>query len=164
MVQQTQIEVETSFEGEDAKNLLKALKDETKPFKDRLSGAIADEVVEQYITALRENGSVVTGAGIESIESEHMSEGMYAVKMNDYLQQVDQGTSAAERKPVELDDRLVAAGKQYGLRPRILQSILQEKGTRAHPFRGKAIGRAVSKIDDLAKAELKKVMDEIDQN
>jgi len=164
MVNKTEISVETEFKGEDAQKLLKALKDEQKPFKDKVSGAIAQEVVDQYIAALRENGSVVTGQGIRSIGSEHMGEGMYAVKMNDYLQDVDTGTSAAERKPVELNDRLVAAGKQYGLRPRILQSILEEKGTRAHPFREKAIQRAVGKSDEIAQSELKKMMDDIDQN
>lgn len=163
MPQKTEINVETELKGEEAKQLLAALKEEAKPFKDKVSGAIAEEVVEQYIRALKENGSVVTGKGIDSIDSEHMSEGMYAVKMNDYLQQVDTGTSASERKPVELNDRLIAAGKQYGMRPRILQNILQNNGTRAHPFRGKAIERAAGKIDDIVKKELRKMMDDIDQ-
>lgn len=164
MPKQTTIEADVEFEGEEAKKLLQALKTETeKPTRDRLAGAIIDELVQQYIAGLRENGSVITGEGIQSIHSRHMGEGSYALVMNDYLQQVDEGTSAAERKPVDLNDRLVAAGKSYGMRPRILQAILQDKGTRPHPFRAKAIERSMSKLDDIAKAEIKKILDEVEQ-
>lgn len=161
MPRQTTIEADVEFEGEEATKLLEALKAETeKPTRDRLAGAVADEVVQQYIAALRENGSVITGEGVRSINSQHMGEGTYAVMMNDYLQQVDEGTSASERKPVDLDDRLVAAGKEYSMRPRVLQAILQDKGTRAHPFRAKAIERATGKLDEIAKAEIQKILDE----
>lgn len=151
------------FDSGSAKKLLDSLKDKLgKTTVDKMSGALADQVVQEYQQSLAENRSVVTGTGLDSIRSEHLGEGVYGIMMVSYLDQVDAGRSAGNKPPVRNNTRLQEAAKQYGVNPYALAQSIANNGTRAHPFKKKALERVESRSSDIAEGELQKVMDEIE--
>ena len=124
--------------------------DMEKPLQNRIAGAIANDLVFKYIEALQENGSTVTRTGLQSIESDKIGTGQYGVYMKAYLDQVDKGTTAEERKPVEMNERLVEAANQYGLAPGHLQGILRTLGTEEKPFKDRSRDKTRENAAELA--------------
>lgn len=123
--------------------------DMQKTLLNQMSGEIADTLVQEYIDGLVENDSVVTGGGLESIESRKMGTGTYGVFMAGYLDQVDKGTTSSERKPVdENNERLIAAAEKYGMPPSLLAQTLREKGTEPHPFKKLARMRTQEQVGE----------------
>jgi len=162
MAENVEISADLSFDSDTAKNILQALHQELdKPTPDRTSGALADQVVREYILALAENSSVVTGTGLESIESQHIGPGTYGVYLAEYLDQVDQGRNSGNHPPVRNNERMQQAAEAYNMSPYALAEHIAKYGTRAHPFKEKALERLESKSRDIAESELEELRDKI---
>jgi len=165
MADEAEMSVSIKFEGEKAHSLLDTLGQEAdKPTPDRLAGGLADMVVREYINSLNQNDSRVTGTAERSIESRHMGTGKYGVYIASYLDQVDQGTSASERdEEVQGNSRLIAAAHKYGMSPYALARAINQRGTRAYPFKKQAIETASSKAGDVAREELQELQDKLER-
>jgi len=109
--------------------------DMQKTVLNEMAGSVADTLVLEYIESLQSNANRITGEGLQSIESLKQGTGRYSIFMKAYLEEVDKGTTPAERKPVEIDERLVEAANFYGMNPVQLRNVLQANGTKAHPFK-----------------------------
>jgi len=151
--------IKIELEADDTIQVLKDLAQETdKPFADRLTGAIADLAIREYKQALVENGSVVTGHGLESIQSTHLETGKYGVMMAGYLDQVDKGTTPAERLPITDYTRFKAAADEYGMSVLTLESVIKREGTQAHPFKQRALRRTTSFAEEEAQRQLDQLL------
>jgi len=160
------INISTSihFDEETAVNMVDALGEEVaKPTPDRLAGALADRVVREYIQALTENGSVVTGTGINSINSQHLGPGVYGIMIASYLDQVDQGRNSGNHPPVANNTRLQRAAEKYGINPYALAQSIANKGTVPHPFKKKALERVRADTGNEAQSEMEKVMERVEK-
>jgi len=147
------------LEAKDSIQVLDDLAQETeKPFADKLTGAIADLAVREYKQALVENGSVVTGKGLQSIESKHLETGKYGVLMAGYLETVDKGATPAERLPITDYTRFKAAADEYGMSVLTLESVIKKEGTKAHPFKERALRRTTSFAEEEAQRQLDQLL------
>ena len=125
-----------------------------------MAGAVADQLVQQYISALEEQGSVVTGTGVKSIQSRQEGQGEYGVIMADYLEEVDKGTTPSERLPIENYERFRAAAEEYGIGVLGLEKVIKEKGTDANAFKQEAREQAVQDARDRIADKLESALEE----
>lgn len=158
-------EISIELDADVAEKVVDALGQELeKPTPDKMAGAIADEVVQQFIEALRQNDSRVTGEGLESIESRHTGTGVYGIFSARYLDAVDEGTQATGRPPpVKNNTRLQEAAKKYGIDPYALAQSIANNGTDAHPFKEPAIEAISSELGDIAEEEMEKTLNKVSQ-
>ena len=156
MSQKPEITASIEVKDNDVVNTLNTLGQQMdKPTPDMIAGVIADQVVREYINALRQNGSVVTGTGIQSIESVHFGTGVYGVMIARYLDAVDEGTSGyGKPPPVDNNHRLQSAANSYGMNPYQLSKSIGDSGTDAHPFKKEALEKVESKMNDLVAQEV----------
>lgn len=151
-----------NLEKEGAHLLLNALGIEVeKPTPDNISGALADHIVRMYQQELIKNGSVVTGTGIESINSEHFGTGVYGIMIASYLDQVDEGRDSGNHPPVAGNERLTAWADKHGVNPYALAKHIADHGTKPHPFKESALDRARSEASDIVETESDKLIDRI---
>lgn len=163
MADGTRIGMYTGFDEDSAQQVLRTLTQQLdNEGPDNMAGAIADQVVREYAHALAENGSEVTGTGIDSIESEHIGNGVYAVVIARYLDAVERGRSSGNHPPVSGNTRLQRAARKYGIDPYALAKSIAEKGTDPHPFKRKALDRVNVASSNIAESELDKMLDSSD--
>jgi len=113
-----------------------------------MAGAVADRLVREYISALKERER--TGTGMANIESRQTGDGEYGITMPDYLEQVHSGATAAERKPVDEESyRLQVAAQEYGMSPTALAIVLRSEGVEASRWKDeprKTVEKEVGKL------------------
>ena len=152
------------FEASKGVSLLNALGQELeKPTRDSIAAEIADIVVQRYKDSFLSTANSITGTGLNSIESRHLSDGVYGIYMADYLEHVDKGTTSGTFP--QMNNRLKAAANEYGMDPRFLANLIFKKGTKPHPFKRSALQPLQQIAEDIAEQEiaeaLEKAMDDM---
>ena len=146
------------FEASKGVSLLNALGQELeKPTRDSIAAEIADIVVQRYKDSFLSTANSITGTGLNSIESRHLSDGVYGIYMADYLEHVDKGTNSGYFP--RISNRLKAAANEYGMDPRFLAIVIFRKGTKPHPFKRPALQPLQQIAEDIAEQEMAEALE-----
>lgn len=128
-----------------------------KPVRDSMAAELTSMLTVELKNSLQENGSVVSGRGLNSIMPIHLDDGRYGIQMKQYLEYVDKGTPP-HHPPVRNNHRFQTWAEQNGIDPHALARSIARKGTQAHPFMDRAVQRFNSRAREVATDELENML------
>jgi len=117
---------------EDGIIIAENLQGELPESADDAAETIANSFISESSRVMQRNGSVVTGQGIRSLQTQQLGMGKYGVFGAGYLEDLDTGTQP--HYPDTSNDRFISAARSYGMDRGQLAQVIARKGTRPHPW------------------------------